>query len=97
MGRPKGRSDVSQMVGLSPDTADWVCILAIRRQTSVRKFLGNIVEVVFREYKTLESDPAWYGAPQRHSTLAQLFQAVSSSGMRAVAVQKQCSTFGIMR
>ncbi len=71
MARPKSPPElkpVAQNVRLTPDTADRVCRLALKRGISVYALLGGIIERVFEKQKTLAPAPACYGS--QSSTLS---------------------------
>lgn len=84
MARPKTPPELKPVpvsVRLTPETADLVCRMALRRDTSVYAFLGGIIERVFEKQKTHHASEACYG--QQSSTL--------SSMLSAPAGEKGCS------
>lgn len=73
---------VSQTVRLSPETADLVCVMAIRRGISVYAFLGGIIERVFAKQKIAQCGVACYGAKHQSSTLGAVLSESPSTRAR---------------
>jgi hypothetical protein len=71
---------VSQTVRLSPQTADVVCRMAIRRGVSVYSFLGGIIERVIEKHKIAHPIQSCYGEPNQSSTLGTVLSESTSKG-----------------
>ena len=80
MARPKlppEQRSVVQSFRLTPDTADYVCRYALRRQIPVSTLVGQIIERVFVKQKTHAQASPCYG--QTSSTLGSVLSESPSS------------------
>ena len=83
MGRPRvpiEQRPVNQSVRLSPETADIVCRIALRRGVSVYSLLGGIIERVFAKQKITQPKQSCYGAYEPSSTLGSVLSETPSTG-----------------
>ena len=79
---PPELKPVPQSVRLTPETADRVCRLALRRGISVYSLLGGIIERVFAKHKTPTVGSPGYSEDQPSSTLRTVLGSPPAKGDR---------------